>query len=94
MGNTKKIQELMMNSIFEVFEKMFFVFLEPLDEEIKYDMISSIKFAGPVKGEIDVFFSRGMAQSMVENMLALKEKEWEISQKLIERAEQRMAALA
>ena len=46
MANTKKTQEMLMNSIFEVFEKMFFVFLEPLDEDVKYDMISSINFTG------------------------------------------------
>ena len=56
MGNTKKTQEMLMNAIFEVFEKMFFVFLEPLHEDIKYDMISSINFTGPLSGEIKLFF--------------------------------------
>ncbi len=73
MENTKKIQELLMNAIFEVFEKMFFVFLEPLDEDVKYEMIASINFIGPIKGDIDVFFTRDLASAMVQNMLGVDE---------------------
>ncbi len=75
MGNTKKIQEMLMNSIFEVFEKMFFVFLEPFDDEIQYDMMTSIQFSGPVKGDIKAYLSRGIANIMVENMLGLETKD-------------------
>jgi CheY-specific phosphatase CheX len=71
MENTKKIQDLLMNAIFEVFEKMFFVFLEPLDEEVQYEMVTSIKFSGPVSGEIHVFFTHGVAETMVQNMLGI-----------------------
>jgi CheY-specific phosphatase CheX len=60
-----------MNAIFEVFEKMFFVFLEPLDEEVKYEMVTSIKFSGPTTGEIYIFFTRGVAETMVQNMLGV-----------------------
>lgn len=72
MGNMKKTQEMLMNSIFDVFEKMFFVFLEPCDEEMKYDMITSIEFAGSVKGDIRAYLSTGIANFMVENMLGLE----------------------
>jgi CheY-specific phosphatase CheX len=82
MGNTKKIQELLMNSIFEVFEKMFFVFLEPVDEDVKYDMIASIKFSGPIKGGIDVLLTRDLACAMVQNMLGVDETD--MNPKLIE----------
>ena len=75
MGNTKKIQEMLMNSIFEVFEKMFFVFLEPFDDEIQYDLMTSIQFTGSVKGEIQAYLSRGIANVMVENMLGLETKD-------------------
>ena len=71
MGNTMKIQELMMNAIFEVFEKMFFVFLEPVEEDVKYDMIASINFVGPIKGEIDVLLTHDLACAMVQNMLGV-----------------------
>lgn len=82
MENTKKIQELMMNAIFEVFEKMFFVFLEPIDEDIKYDMVASISFSGPMKGSIDIFFTRGVTETMVENMLGVEARG--VTLKLIE----------
>ncbi|MEE9911257.1 MAG: chemotaxis protein CheX [Deltaproteobacteria bacterium] len=68
----KKIQEMLMNSIFEVFEKMFFVFLEPYDEDIRYDMMASIQFSGPMKGEIKTYLSKGVASIMVQNMLGLE----------------------
>jgi len=71
-----------MNSIFEVFEKMFFVFLEPLDEDVKYDMISSINFTGAINGEIKVFFTLSLAEIMVQNMLSLNRKE--VTEKMIE----------
>ena len=75
MDNMKKTQEVLMNSIFEVFEKMFFVFLEPFDEDIRYDMSTSIQFSGPMKGEIKAFLSKGIASIMVQNMLGLEPKE-------------------
>ena len=75
MENTKKIQTMLMNAIFEVFEKMFFVFFEPLDEDVKYDMISSIKFTGQISGEIKTFFSTGLLETMVQNMLSVNQKE-------------------
>ncbi len=71
MDNTKKTQEVLMNSIFEVFEKMFFVFLEPFDEDIRYDMIVSIGFSGPSQGSIRAYLSKPIASIMVENMLGL-----------------------
>jgi CheY-specific phosphatase CheX len=75
MENTKKIQEVMMNSIFDVFEKMFFVFLERLDEDVKYDMVTSINFFGPLKGDIKIYFSKAIVRTMVQNMLGLEEKD-------------------
>jgi len=64
-----------MNAIFEVFEKMFFVFLEPLNEDVKYDIISSIKFTGSINGEIRVFFANGLVETMVQNMLSVNQKD-------------------
>ncbi|MBP7233288.1 MAG: hypothetical protein KBA28_15310, partial [Syntrophaceae bacterium] len=71
----KKIQETMMTSIFNVFEKMFFVFLEPLDEDIQYDMVTSIKFTGVMKGEIKAYLSRGIVDIMAQNMLSIEPSE-------------------
>ena len=75
MDNMRKTQEVLMNSIFEVFEKMFFVFLEPFDEDIRYDMVTSIHFNGPMKGDIRAYLSKPIASIMVENMLGLDPKE-------------------
>ncbi|MEN6623019.1 MAG: chemotaxis protein CheX [Smithella sp.] len=71
-----------MNAIFEVFEKMFFVFLEPVDEDIRYDMIASINFTGPTKGTIDVLLTSDLASAMVQNMLSVDDDG--ITPKLIE----------
>ena len=75
MDDMKKIQEMMMNSIFDVYEKMFFVFLEPVDEDIRYDMTASIRFTGPLQGELKAYLSEGMACCMVENMLGVEKNE-------------------
>jgi CheY-specific phosphatase CheX len=66
---------MLLNAIFEVFEKMFFVFFEPLDEDVKYDMISSINFTVSVNGEIKIFFSTGLLETMVQNMLSVNQKD-------------------
>lgn len=76
MDNMKKVQEVMMTSIFDVFEKMFFVFLEPWDDDFKYDMATSIHFSGTTtKGEIKAYLSAGVVRSMVQNMLSLEPEE-------------------
>ncbi|MBW2631886.1 MAG: hypothetical protein JRC90_09025 [Deltaproteobacteria bacterium] len=43
----KKIEEMMRLSIFEVFEKMFFIFLESSDiNDNEYDIEAAIRFNG------------------------------------------------
>jgi CheY-specific phosphatase CheX len=42
-----------------------------LDEEVKYEIVTSIKFSGPINGEISIFFTRGIAETMVQNMLSI-----------------------
>jgi len=74
MDNIKKTNEMLMTSIFEVFEKMFFTFLEPLDEDEpqwNYDMVATIKFFGPEKGDMSIYLTNGLAETMAENMLNL-----------------------
>jgi len=63
-------------SIFEVFEKMFYVFLEPLDAEgNEYDMEAAIRFEGSLSGEIRILLSMDIVKAMIHNMLGLKEDE-------------------
>jgi CheY-specific phosphatase CheX len=74
--NIKKIKEILTTAIFEVFEKMFYVFSEPLQSESEnYQMKSTINFSGPVSGEIHIFLNRPIAEMMVKNMLGLDEGE-------------------
>lgn len=74
--NMKKIKETMRLSIFEVFEKMFYVFLEPLHSECgEYDMEAAIRFEGFMSGEIRILFSMDIVKAMIQNMLGLKEDE-------------------
>lgn len=76
MESMEKMKELMEISIFEVFEKMFFIFLEPSDLVSPiYDVESSIRFHGGAEGEVVLFFSDRILREMVQNMLGLKEHE-------------------
>jgi len=63
-------------SISEVFEKMFFLFLEPPEDgDIVYDVEAAIRFEGSVSGEVRVLLSGNMAKAMVQNMLGPEENE-------------------
>jgi len=74
--NMEKITETMRISIFDVFEKMFYIFLESLDDEYQeYDVEAVISFEGAMSGEIRILFSVDMAKTMVQNMLGLGEDE-------------------
>lgn len=71
-GYMKKIEEMMRLSIFEVFEKMFFIPLEPLSIEYDgYEMESSIKFSNHLSGELRLLVSLEIVKAMVENMLGM-----------------------
>ncbi len=75
MADMKKIQEILMNSIFDVYEKMFFVFLEPMEDAVSYNLTASIRFSGIFNGELRAYLNKDMARSMVENMLGLESQE-------------------
>jgi len=67
---------MMTASIFEVFEKMFFIFLEPVEQkDVMLDMETEIKFKGPVEGCMKMYLSEGLASLMVRNMLGLDDEE-------------------
>jgi CheY-specific phosphatase CheX len=71
-----KMREMLTTSIFEVFEKMFFIFLEPVEKRnIVFDMATEIKFKGPVEGTMKMYLTRGLVSTMVQNMLNLSEEE-------------------
>ena len=76
MENMEKMKEMMGISIFEVFEKMFYIFLEPDSGQCPgYDMESVIAFGGSINGEVRLLLSKKIAKVMVRNMLNLEEGE-------------------
>lgn len=76
MENIKKIEEMLMSSIFEVFEKMFFVFAEPLREEAPpCPLKAAIGFEGSYKGTMRIALTPELARVMAKNMLNLEEAE-------------------
>ncbi len=71
-----KMREMITTSTFEVFEKMFFNFLEPVEKRaIAYDMAAEIQFKGPFEGAMKMYLSDGLVSSMVQNMLSLSDEE-------------------
>ena len=73
--NMERIEKTMTSSIFEVFEKMFYIFLEPLDAGSRYDeydMEAAIGFDGTMSGNVRVLLSREIVMAMVQNMLGLR----------------------
>jgi CheY-specific phosphatase CheX len=70
MVNMDRIEKTLLNSIFEVFEKIFFVFLEPFEQKgFACRWAASIQFYGANEGEIKAHFTEGIVESMVQNML-------------------------
>ena len=76
MANIKTIQEMLTRAIFEVFEKMYYIFSEPLrGNGGNYQMKSTITFSGSANGRIQLLLSREIAEVMVKNMLNLEQNE-------------------
>jgi CheY-specific phosphatase CheX len=77
MENTRKIEQILTKAIFEVFEKMFFVFAEPLRETgaAHYRVRANIRFSGPMEGAMQISMNPGLAKLMAANMLNLQDDE-------------------
>ncbi len=70
MEATQMIRKILTTSTFDVFEKMFFIFLEmSAAGKQQYDLVTSIRFSGPFDGEIRLGFSDSLVLAMVENIL-------------------------
>jgi CheY-specific phosphatase CheX len=77
------MRQMMEISIFEVFEKMFFIFLERAgDRHGDLDSEAIIAFRGAVSGELRLMVSKRIARAMVMNMLVIDEDD--ITEKDIE----------
>jgi CheY-specific phosphatase CheX len=74
MVNIKKTEEMLMKSIFEVFEKMFFIFAEPLrDKAHSCQMQAAISFSGPFTGEMQIHITNDLLRIMAKNILNLED---------------------
>jgi CheY-specific phosphatase CheX len=83
MDNMLKIRQTLTNSIFEVFERMFYVFLEPAESpDGEYHYRAGINFSGPITGELTAVFSRPLTEVMLKNMLNIGDSE--INERLME----------
>ncbi len=72
MEATQTIRKILTTSTFDVFEKMFYIFLEmSATEKQQYDLVTSIRFSGPFDGEIRLGLSDSLVLAMVENMLSV-----------------------
>jgi CheY-specific phosphatase CheX len=70
----KNMNDLMMDAIFEVFEKMFYIFLEPLAVDGRRgELAATIRFDGDPAGWVQMNLSQGMAAQMAKNMLGFEE---------------------
>ncbi len=73
MEATQTIRKILTTSTFDVFEKMFFIFLEmSATGKQQYDLVTSIHFSGPVDGEIRLGCADSLVLAMIENMLSVK----------------------
>ncbi|PKN33667.1 MAG: hypothetical protein CVU61_12540 [Deltaproteobacteria bacterium HGW-Deltaproteobacteria-19] len=68
-----EIEQKLVKAIFDVFEKMYYLYLEPLDgEESAPEWLASISFTGVLTGCFEALFSEEIAAAMVENSLLLE----------------------
>jgi CheY-specific phosphatase CheX len=76
MESIKKIQNLLTGSIFEVFERMYYIFSEQLKGTGgNYGVRATIDFGGSANGQIQILLSMGVAETMAKNMLNLQQDE-------------------
>lgn len=72
----KNLKEMMMMATFEVFERMFYIFLEPVEEVYKpLDVSAKISFFGSYSGSMNLLLGEELAKDMVQNMLSMKREE-------------------
>ena len=74
---TELIRQKLMESIFEVFEKMLFVFLEPSEQAgSHFELGAAIQFHdNQMKGDCRIWLSRELGAVIARNLLDLNDKE-------------------
>lgn len=71
------VKEIAMTAIFEVFEKMYYIFLEPSDflPSLELKRVVQIQFSGALNGEMFGYYSAALAETMIENALSMEKEE-------------------
>ena len=84
MEQRQILRQNLMKAVFEVFEKMYFIFLEPVEkEEVRKDLSAvEIGFSGDISGSIIARFPHELSLIMAANALGMEEKE--ISDQIME----------
>lgn len=77
MDENEKLRQNLMRAVFEVFEKMYYVFLEPVEKKAVRKDFSAVEigFSGDISGRIIARFPRELTMIMAENALGMDEKE-------------------
>ena len=76
METMRTNDEILTLATFDVFEKMFYLFLETVPVEGRqYDLATTLAFSGPMEGEIRLYLPEPLAQAMAENMLSLPQRD-------------------
>jgi len=77
MEQNKKLRQNLMAAIFEVFEKMYYIFLEPVEKEANGKDFTAVEigFSGDLTGSIIARFPRDLSMMMTANALGLDEEE-------------------
>jgi hypothetical protein len=71
-GTMTAISKTLTVATFDVFEKMFYLFLEPAAvENRQYDLVASLSFSGAHGGAIRLHLPNSVALAMAENMMSL-----------------------
>lgn len=67
------IKLVLTRAIFETFEKMFFIFFEPIENQTPdFEYESVITFSGSGQGEMRICFSPQVLSVMVQNLLGVR----------------------
>ncbi len=78
----QQMMKMLETSIFEVFEKMFFLYLESIEPaDTEPCLKASISFAGAGGGTVDLYLSDDLAIRMAQNMLSIEADEVDDNQR-------------
>jgi len=76
------IKNVLTAATFETFERMFYIFLEPIEQIEDCDVGAAVQFNGHLNGQLKIIFSRKLPAAMVKNLLSCEEHE--VTEKQVE----------